>query len=454
MTQLRTFPKNFKWGVSTSAYQIEGGVHEGGRGESIWDVFSHIPGKTLNNDTGDEAADSYHRWPEDLALIKMLGVSDYRFSIAWPRIQPTGRGPVNEAGMAYYERIVDDLLKAGIEPMITLFHWDMPSALPGVWLNRDTCQAFADYADVVTRRLGDRVKMWTTINEPFCASIIGYAFGEHAPGEKNFGHALIAAHYVQLAHGMAVPVIRANVPEAVVSLVVNPTMIYPATASAADREASRFHDGVINRWLMDAQYGKGYPSDMVADFKRMGIWQEFEPVIRPGDMETIAAPTDLLGVNYYSPHRVAADEAHPELPELGHMFIAPGTEVTDFDWEVYPQALPELLSWVMQTYAPKRLLLAENGASYHDGPGADGQVHDTRRVSYLRRHLNAIADAIQQGSPVEGYFCWSLLDNFEWAAGYSQRFGLVHVDFATKKRTPKDSAYFFQQVIAANAVEE
>lgn len=454
MARFRTFPKNFKWGVSTSSYQIEGGVHADGRGESIWDVFSHTPGKVLNNDTGDEAADSYHRWPEDLALIKRLGVNDYRFSIAWPRIQPTGRGPINEAGMAYYERIVDDLLQAGIEPMITLFHWDLPSALPGAWLNRDTCAAFVDYTDAVTRRLGDRVKMWTTINEPYCASALGYAFGEHAPGEKNFAHALIAGHYVQLAHGMAVPVIRANVPGAVVSMVVNPTMTYPATSSEADCNANRFHDGAINRWLMDAQYGKGYPSDMIADFKRMGFWQEFEPVILPDDMDTIAVPTDLLGINYYSPHRVAADVQHPEQPELGHMVMEPGAEVTDFGWEICPQALTELLHWIMDSYAPQRLLIAENGASYHDGPGADGRVHDARRVSYLRRHLNAVADAIESGLPVEGYFCWSLLDNFEWAAGYSQRFGLVHVDFATKKRTPKDSAYFFQQVIAANAVEE
>ena len=454
MARIHTFPENFLWGVSTSSYQIEGAVKADGRGASIWDTFSHTPGKILNNDNGDEAADAYHYWQKDIALMKTLGYKAYRFSISWPRVLPEGTGKVNEPGLAFYDRLVDGLLAAGITPVVTLYHWDLPAALPGAWLNRETAKAFVEYTDIVTRRLGDRVKLWTTLNEPFCASFISYLTGDHAPGEHNLAHALQAGHILQLAHGMAVPVIRENVPGARISLVVNPTLTTPATSSAADRNANRFHDGLCNRWLMDAQYGKGYPADMRADFTRLGAWQEHPDYVHPGDMEIIAAPTDLLGVNYYSRSVIAADPVHPDQPELGHMVISDGAEVTDFNWEIYPQGFYDLLDWVNRTYSPKSMFIAENGASYNDGPDAGGRVRDERRIAYMRSHLVSLARAIEDGMPIEGYFAWSFLDNFEWAAGYSQRFGLVYVDYASKQRTPKDSAYFYQKVIAANAVEE
>ena len=454
MTKTHSFPEGFLWGVSTSSYQIEGAVHADGRGESIWDTFSHTPGKIINGDNGDQAADSYHLWKDDIALIKEMGIQAYRFSIAWPRVMPSGTGKINEAGLAYYDHLVDGLLAAGIKPVVTLYHWDLPAALPGAWLNRATAEAFVDYTDVVTRRLGDRVKMWTTLNEPFCAAFTSYAFGVHAPGEVNLEHALRAGHHLLLAHGLAVPVIRANVPEARVSIVMNPAPVYAASDSAADREAARFQDGFINRWLLDPLFGRGYPADMRADFTRMGIWKDQPEYIQPGDMEVIAAPTDLMGINYYSPSRVKADPAHPDQPELAQRYIPGGVETTDFDWEIYPQGFYDLLDWVNRTYAPKSLFIAENGASYADGPDAGGKIHDARRIAYLHSHLISLARAVEAGIPVEAYFHWSLLDNFEWSAGYSQRFGLVYVDFATEKRTIKDSGYSYRKVIADNSIEE
>jgi beta-galactosidase len=454
MTKIHPFPAGFRWGVSTSSYQIEGGVHEDGRGQSIWDTFAHTPGKIVNNDNGDVAADSYHLWQQDIELMRALGVNAYRFSIAWPRIQPEGRGAVNEAGMGYYERLVDGLLAAGITPVVTLYHWDLPQALAGGWLNRDTAFAFADYADRVSQRLGDRVKLWTTLNEPFCAAFLGYAFGIHAPGESNMAHALQASHHLLLAHGLAVPVLRANVPDAEISIVVNPAPVHAASDSEADREAARFQDGVGNRWQLDPLFGKGYPADMRADFARLGCWQETPDYVKPGDMQIIATPFDALGLNYYSRSLVKASLGYPEHPEMGDRIIPKGAAVTHFGWEIYPEGLYELLQWVHQTYAPEHMFIAENGASYPDGPDAGGTVHDVRRIDYLRSHLIQLERAIAAGLPIDGYFHWSLLDNFEWAGGYAERFGLVYVDFATRKRTVKDSCGFYKQVIAANAVEE
>lgn len=454
MTKTHSFPEGFLWGVSTSAYQIEGAVHADGRGQSIWDTFSHIPGKIANNDNGDRAADSYHLWQQDIALMKELGVPAYRFSLAWPRIFPEGTGELNEAGLAHYDRLVDALLAAGIMPVVTLYHWDLPTALAGAWLNRATVEAFIEYTDVVTRRLGDRVKMWTTINEPFCAAFLSYAFGQHAPGETNLAHALEAGHHLLLAHGQAVPVVRANVPGARVSIVMNPGPVYAASDSAADREAVRFRDGQDNRWLFDPLFGRDYPADMRADFARMGVWKDTPDYVRSGDMESIAAPIDMLGMNYYSRSLVRASSDHPERPELGLRYVPDRAASTDFGWEIYPQGLFDILDWVNRTYAPKSLFIAENGASYADGPDASGRIHDERRIAYLRSHLCQLTRAIEAGIPLEAYFHWSLLDNFEWAAGYSQRFGLVHVDFASGKRLIKDSGYFYRQVIATNSVEE
>lgn len=454
MGKVYTFPKGFLWGTSTSAYQIEGAVHADGRGLSIWDTYSHTPGKIINNDTGDVAADHYHLWQQDVALMKDLGYKAYRFSIAWPRILPNGIGEINEAGLSFYDRLVDGLLGAGITPVITLFHWDLPTALKGAWLERATAQAFSAYTDVVTRRLGDRVKQWMTLNEPWCPSILGYALGEHAPGEKNYEHALRAGHHLLLAHALSTQVIRANVTRAKVSLVENPAPNTPSSESEADKYACRFHEGFVNRWFLDPIYGRGYPQDMVADFRKMGALQEKPNYILPGDLELIATPIDSLGVNYYSRAIIGAVQGHEMEPGMLSREVPAGNEVSDFGWEVYPHGLVELLDWINTTYSPKSMFIAENGAAYHDGPGADGKVHDQRRVSYLRRHLIELAKAIEAGIPVDSYFVWSFLDNFEWAVGYSQRFGIVHVDFATQKRTPKDSAYFYSQVVASNQVEE
>jgi len=449
-----TFPKGFLWGSATASYQVEGAVKEDGRGESIWDQFSHTPGKVLNGDTGDVANDFYHRWREDIALMKDLGLQAYRFSIAWPRVLPKGIGEVNEAGLAFYDRLVDALLAANITPVVTLYHWDLPAALPGAWLNRETAQAFSAYTDVVTRRLGDRVKKWTTLNEPWCAAMLGYQYGVHAPGETDLAKALKAGHHLLLAHGLGVQVIRTNVPDAEVSMVVNPYPLTPATPSEADAYATRFYDGTFNRWFIDPAFGKGYPADIVAGYQQMGVLEKDPAYILPGDMELIASPVDAIGLNFYSRAVVSAEPGHEMEPGRLQHFKPADAEMTDYNWEIYPQGLVEILAWLNKTYAPKSMFIAENGAAYHDGPSADGRVHDARRVSYLRRHFVQLARAIQDGLPVTGYFAWSLMDNFEWSVGYSQRFGIVYVDYATQQRIPKDSAYYYQQVIAANAVEE
>jgi len=451
MATLHQFPQGFLWGAATSSYQIEGAVHEDGRGESIWDVFAHTKGKVKHGDNGDVAADHYHRWQEDIGLMKQIGLQAYRFSIAWPRILPQGRGAVNEAGLAFYDRLVDELLKSGIQPVITLYHWDLPTALPGGWLERSIVNAFAEYTDVMTRRLGDRVKQWSTLNEPFCAAFLGYLLGEHAPGEKNPAHALRAAHHMLLAHGRGVEVIRANVPGAVVSQVVNPTVVYPASDSEADRFAARFHDGFLNRWLLDPLFGMGYPQDMMVDFKRLGAGVDF---VQSGDMELISVPIDTLGLNYYSPVTVQADTKHPMVPGRERRILPQGAAVTDLGWEIQPRGLYELLTNLNNTYHPKAMFVAENGCDFRDGPGADGRVHDERRIAYLRGHISQVSRAVEAGVPVTGYFQWSLLDNFEWASGYGPRFGLIHVDYKTQARTIKDSALFYRDIIAANAVEE
>jgi beta-glucosidase len=346
------------------------------------------------------------------------------------------------------------LLAANITPVITLYHWDLPSALQGAWLNRATAQAFSAYTDAVTRRLGDRVKQWTTLNEPWCAAMLGYQFAHHAPGEANLAHALQAGHHLLLAHGLGVEVIRANVPNAEVSLVVNPYPLTPASQSEADLFALKFYEGSFNRWFIDPAFGRGYPAEIRAAYQQMGVMDVHPSFILPGDMELIGAPIDALGVNYYSRNIVGAEPGHEMQPGYVKRYLPEGAEVTDYDWEVYPHGLFEILDWLNKTYAPRSLFIAENGASYSDGPAADGRVHDNRRVSYLRRHFVELAKSIEAGLPVSAYFAWSLMDNFEWASGFSQRFGIVHVDYDTLKRTPKDSAYFYQQVIAKNAVEE
>jgi len=449
-----TFPKDFRWGVSTSAFQIEGAVHEDGRGESIWDRFAHTPGKILNNDNADVACDHYHRYADDVKLIKDLGFKSYRFSIAWPRIIPTGRGPVNEKGLDFYRRLVDALLENDILPNATLYHWDLPTALGG-WEFRETAEAFAAYADIVTRRLGDRVKTWCTFNEPWCSSLLSYQRGEHAPGIKDPALALQVAHHILLAHGMAMPLIRANCPDGEAGIVLNILPSEPLTSSAADYEAYRFHDGYFNRWFLDPLFGRRYPADTVADYVKMGWLESAEPAyIQPGDFETISAPLDYIGVNYYE--RAVLRAVPGKEMQTGEISVwkAPPEQMTEMKWEIYPDGLLSALLAVYYDYRPPKIYVAENGASYTDPIGPDGQINDQRRIDYIDRHVRAVHRAIQAGVPMAGYYVWSLMDNFEWGNGYACTFGLVHVDYATQKRLPRASAYWYGEVTRRNGLEE
>ncbi len=446
MSEFLSFPSNFLWGAATCAYQIEGAWDEDGRGESIWDRFSHTPGNIIDGSNGDIACDHYHRWPEDIALMKSLGLRAYRFSIAWPRILPDGRGRVNQAGLDFYRRLVDGLLEAGITPFATLYHWDLPQALQdaGGWPARATAEAFVEYADVVSTALGDRVTNWITHNEPWCISFLSHLLGVHAPGLRDPLAALRAAHHVLLSHGWAVPVIRANSPNAEVGITLNFEWIDPACRSAADARMARESDGRFNRWFLDPLYGRHYPADAVAGFApALPNGLEF---VLPGDLDAIATPTDFLGVNYYT-RRVARDEtAADNLPQA----IFADRARTDIGWEEYPEGLYNLLNRLHFEYRPPKLYITENGASFNEGPDATGRVADTRRVNYLHDHFSAAHRAISNGVPLAGYFVWSLMDNFEWAEGYRQRFGVVWVDYETQQRVVKDSGRWYQSVIAAD----
>ncbi|MBM7118088.1 GH1 family beta-glucosidase [Archangium primigenium] len=451
------FPKGFLWGTATSSYQIEGAAQEDGRGESIWDRFSKTPGKVEDGTNGDVACDHYHRYRDDVALMKRLGMQAYRFSVAWPRVLPTGRGRVNPAGLDFYKRLVDALLEAGIEPFVTLYHWDLPQVLQdeGGWTQRSTAEAFTEYADVVARALGDRVKNWITHNEPWCTSLLSHEKGIHAPGLKDFRAALLASHHVLLSHGWAVPVIRAASPGAQVGITLNFSPAEAASPSAADYDAFRHYDGYFNRWFLDPLYGRHYPADMVADYVRAGHLppEGLATLVRPGDLEAIAAPCDFLGVNYYNRAVIRSDRV-PEsenLPRTVH--LAPPSEWTEMGWEVHADSLRRILTRLHLVYAPARLYVTENGASFSVGPDAEGRVRDDRRLAYLREHFLAARKAMEAGAPLAGYFVWSFLDNFEWDRGYSQRFGIVWVDYKTQQRIPKDSALWYRDVIAANAVE-
>ena len=450
------FPDDFVFGVATSSYQIEGAVDVDGRGPTIWDTFCRTPGKVHEGHTGDVACDHYHRWPEDVALMKALGVRAYRFSIAWSRIFPTGLEETpNAAGLDFYERLVDGLLEAGIVPWVTLYHWDLPQGLQdrGGWASRETVAAFVRYAEAVGARLGGKVHHFITHNEPWCVAMLGHMAGVHAPGHTDWPEALAVAHHVLLSHGLAVPVLRAASPGAKVGITLNFTPGYPASGSDADRDATRHHDGSANRWYVDPVAGRGYPADMVADYRAMGRLPDGElPFVWPGDLEAIATPTDFLGVNYYSraivrAHHVPDHENHPrELHEPGD------DRRTDIGWEVYPDGLQDLLVRLGRDYPDWPLVITENGASDATSPGPTGEITDGRRVDYLREHLAACQRAMAQGAPLVGYFAWSFLDNFEWAFGYAQRFGLVWVDYETQARIPKDSAHFFAEVMRTRAV--
>jgi beta-glucosidase len=444
------FPSGFRWGVSTAAYQIEGAVAEDGRGPSIWDTFAHTEGRTKNGDTGDVACDHYHRWPEDVALMADLGIDTYRFSLAWPRVQPTGTGngagagAVNIAGLDFYDRLVDALLERGIRPLPTLFHWDLPQALQDVggWMNRETAYRFAEYAAVVAARLGDRVKSWITLNEPIVHMTYGYAFGVHAPGETLMFSALPAGHHQLLAHGLAVPVLRQFGAEEIL-ISNNCTPVRAASQSPEDLAAAAIYDAFHNRLFNDPVILGVYP-----DLSPVGLPNDPEH-IRPGDLEIISARIDGLGINYYNPTLIAAaDVAVTGLP-FDFREIE-GVPTTAFGWPIVPEGLTELLVGLKSRYgdALPPITITENGCSTSDAPDIDGVVHDAARIDFLDAHIRALYDAIEAGVDVRGYLAWSLLDNFEWAEGYEQRFGLVRTDYETLARTPKDSYHWFRSVLA------
>ncbi|WP_432005624.1 GH1 family beta-glucosidase [Streptomyces parvus] len=444
MSDLTALPADFTWGVATAAYQIEGAVAEDGRSPSIWDTFSHTPGKVDGGDTGDTACDHYHRVPEDIGLIKQLGADAYRFSIAWPRVVPGGDGPVNKAGLDFYDRLVDGLLEAGVTPFATLYHWDLPQVLQdrGGWTVRETSEHFAAYASHVGERLGDRVKDWATLNEPLCSAWIGHLEGRMAPGLTDLTAAVRASYHLHLGHGLAVQAIRAASSDARVGIVNNLSPIEPASASEADLAAARRADGHINRWWLDPILGRGYPQDMMEEY---GV----ELPVQPGDLETIAAPLDWLGLNYYFRQIVTADP-DGTAPRAKQVSV-PGARLTHMDWEVHAEGLEQLLLRLTEEYGVGRIYVTENGSAYEDVVAADGSVHDPERVRYLEEHLAACARAVAKGAPLAGYFAWSLLDNFEWAYGYDKRFGLVHVDYATQRRTVKSSGLRYAELVREHA---
>ncbi|MDP9368612.1 MAG: GH1 family beta-glucosidase [Chloroflexota bacterium] len=438
----RGFPDGFVWGAATASYQIEGAAREDGRGESIWDRFSHTPGKILNGDTGDVACDHYHRWREDIALMRELGLAAYRFSVAWPRVLPDGRGQVNDGGLDFYDRLVDGLLEVGIAPWVTLYHWDLPQPLEdaGGWPNRETADAFVNFADVVSRRLGDRVNRWITLNEPWVSAFLGYQMGVHAPGRTDLDDALAASHTLLLAHGRAVPAIRANNEDASVGITLNLSPTYPASPEPADAAAARRYDGYLNRWFLDPIFGCGYPADMLDTYGALA------PRVEAGDLETIAVPIDFLGVNYYFPTYLAASDDGP----LGFVQAPPEGERTAMGWPVAASGLEELLVRLNREYPTLPLFITENGAAYKDPAPTGDRVPDPARIRYLADHLAAAGHVIAAGVPLRGYFVWSLLDNFEWAFGYDRRFGITHVDFTTQQRTIKDSGRWYARTVREN----
>lgn len=448
MAEFLNYPEGFLWGVATSAYQIEGAWNEDGKGMSIWDTFSHTQGKIVDGSTGDVACDHYHRWQDDMAMMKQLGVNAYRLSVAWPRVLPHGRGPLNPKGLDFYDQLVDGLLEAGITPFVTLYHWDLPQALQdtGGWTSRDVAHHFADYAAVLARRLGDRVTYWATHNEPWVTAWIGHGWGEHAPGIRSGACALQVAHHLLLSHGMAAECLRdLSGAEAQVGIVLNLSSVHPASDKPEDRAASQRAEGFHNRWFLDPLFTGSYPVDM---------WEWYGalvPEVRPGDMACISRRLDFLGVNYYT-RGVVQSNPKGGLLQLGNVRVETG-EHTEMGWEVYPQGLYELLVKVQQDYNPPALFITENGAAFADEVTPEGKVQDERRIDYLHGHLLHAHRAVQEGVPLKGYFAWSLMDNFEWAHGYTKRFGLIYVDFPTQRRIVKDSGWWYRRVIAENGVK-
>jgi beta-glucosidase len=440
------FPPHFLWGAATSAYQIEGAPLADGAGSSTWHRFSHTPGNVARGETGDIACDHYHRYRDDVALMAELGLNAYRFSISWSRVLPEGRGRPNPTGIDFYSRLVDELLARGIQPNATLYHWDLPAALDdrGGWLNPDIAGWFADYADLMASRLGDRVPMWATLNEPWVVVDAGYLHGKHAPGHRSAFEATRAAHNLLRGHGAAVQAFRARA-SGRIGIVVNLEPKVPASHSTEDVEAARRADAYMNRYYLDPVLRREYPAELA------GIFGDAWPITDPDDMQLISQPLDYVGINFYkrgvTRHDPAAWPIEASLvPQPRHAFTALGP-----DWEVYPPALTDVLTWFRDRYGDMAVYITENGAAFYDPPApVHGVVDDPQREHYLREHLRAVHAALQQGVDVRGYYAWSLLDNFEWSAGYHPRFGIVHVDFQTLQRTPKRSAHFYAEVIRSH----
>ncbi|MCR5883292.1 beta-glucosidase [Rhizobacter sp. J219] len=449
------FPPGFLWGAATSAYQIEGSADVDGRAPSIWDTFAKTAGRVANGDTGDRACDSYRRVEEDVALLRTLGVQAYRFSISWSRVMPSGRGPLNPAGVDYYRRLVCLLREAGIQPMVTLYHWDLPQALQdeGGWTSRRCAHDFANYARAMFEALGDEVPVWFTINEPWCAAFLSYAYGLHAPGERDLARAVTVAHHLLLAHGLAVKEFRRGEWVGRIGIAPNVEWHEPYTQHPADVAACERGLAWFNRWFLDPLYRGRYPAEMLAGYAALGI----HPPVEDGDMTTIAQPTDLLGINYYSgcysrealPAEPPQDEVARQIHTLRRLesVDVPGFKKTDIDWNVYADGFYKVLSWIREEYGNPPVVITENGACDNTGPDAEGVIDDAARIEYFRRHVIALDRAVRAGSDLRGYMAWSLMDNFEWAYGYDMRFGLVHVDFETFARTPKESFHWYRRLI-------
>lgn len=442
----RRFPASFLWGAATASYQIEGAIHEDGRGSSIWDDFTATPGKVYQGHTGEVAADHYHRVEDDTDLMVQLGLSAYRFSIAWPRILPTGRGTVNQAGLDFYDRLVDTLLAKGIRPFATVYHWDLPSPLEqaGGWTNRETAYAFAEYAEIVAQRLGDRVASWITLNEPWCSAYLGYGIGVHAPGRVDRQAAIDAAHHLLLGHGLAVPRIRAHVPANTpvgVTLLINP--VYAADEREETRRDVQLANEFSNGWFLDPLYRGAYPEGF---FEHMGL---NPPPIQEGDLEIISAPIDFLGVNNYSRLLLRGEQTQPLADQCKGIAPIPNACYTDMAWEIYPDGLRDLLVDVSRNYPVKNIYVTENGAAFPDEWDGGDSISDPRRVAFLRSYLTGCAEALERGVPLRGYFVWSLMDNFEWGEGYAKRFGIVYIDYPTQRRVIKESGHWYSALLNA-----
>ena len=455
---MRNFPTNFLWGAATAAYQVEGAAAEDGRGLSIWDTFSHTPGKTDNGDSGDVACDMYHRYPADIEMMHGLGIKGYRLSISWSRLFPNGDEVREERGFAFYDNLISNLLAQGITPYITLYHWDLPQALEdkGGWRSRETVAAFGKYAAAVAAHFGDRVKHFAPINEPWCVAWLGHGLGVHAPGISDRATAFKVAHHTVIAHATAVNAMRAVRSDLKIGPVLNQAN-YPADdpSDPVQAHASAILDAVQNRWWMDAIFYGKYPEILVEEFG-----SEFLDAILPGDMELAQTPNDWLGINYYFDTRVGASDSAKTVEFDNSALLGltidstPVGELTDMGWPITPQGLSGMLVRWHKEFGERlpQIFITENGCAYPDGPDQNGKINDQRRISYLDKHLNALLDAIAQGVNIGGYFQWSLLDNFEWSLGYQKRFGIVHVDYNTQKRTPKESAHWYSEVIKANAL--